>query len=86
MITTVRSAFYVKFHLLYNVVSESNFNIGSFMSTHVIKVFKRVEDETSRKLLRTKVTPDFHLTYSKNGGNLVSESKWFKMENFNISP
>ena len=25
---------------------------------------------TSRKYLRTKVTPDFHLTYSKNGGNL----------------
>ena len=25
----------------------------------------------SRKLLRIKVTPDLHLTYSKNGGNLV---------------
>ena len=25
---------------------------------------------TSRNHLRTKVTPDFHLTYSKNGGNL----------------
>ena len=29
----------------------------------------------SRKRLRTKVTPDFHLTYSKNGGNLGSELK-----------
>ena len=29
----------------------------------------------SRKHLRTKVTPDFHLTYSKNGGNLGLESK-----------
>ena len=29
----------------------------------------------SRKHLHTKVTPDFHLTYSKNGGNLRSESK-----------
>ena len=29
----------------------------------------------SRKHLRTKVTPDFHLTYSKNGGYLGSESK-----------
>ena len=29
----------------------------------------------SRKHLLTKVTPDFHLTYSKNGGNLGSESK-----------
>ena len=25
---------------------------------------------SSRKLLRTKVTPDLYLTYSKNGGNL----------------
>ena len=25
---------------------------------------------TSRKLLHIKVTPDLHLTYSKNGGNL----------------
>ena len=25
---------------------------------------------SSRKRLRTKVTPDLHLTYSKNGGNL----------------
>ena len=25
---------------------------------------------TSRKHIRTKVTPDLHLTYSKNGGNL----------------
>ena len=26
--------------------------------------------QTSRKLLRIKVTPDLHLTYSKNGGKL----------------
>ena len=26
--------------------------------------------KASRKLLRIKVTPDLHLTYSKNGGNL----------------
>ena len=30
---------------------------------------------SSRKHLRTKMTPDFHLTYSKNGGNPGSESK-----------
>ena len=30
---------------------------------------------TSRKHLRTKLTPDFHLTNSKNGSNLGSESK-----------
>ena len=28
---------------------------------------------TSRKHLRTKLSPDLHLTYSKNGGNLGSE-------------
>ena len=33
---------------------------------------------TSRKLLRIKVTPDLHLTYSKNGGNL---GLVLKMEN-----
>ena len=26
--------------------------------------------DTSRELLRIKVTPDLHLTYSENGGNL----------------
>ena len=30
---------------------------------------------SSLKHLHTKVTPDFHLKYSKNGGNLGSESK-----------
>ena len=30
----------------------------------------RMRKHTSRKLLRIKVTPDLHLTYSKNGGNL----------------
>ena len=29
---------------------------------------------SSQKHLRTKVTPDFHLTYSRNEGNLGSES------------
>ena len=41
---------------------------------------------TSRKHHRTKVTPDFHLTYSKNGGNLGSELKLKKWIIFNISP
>ena len=34
--------------------------------------------KASRKLLRIKVTPDLHLTYSKNGGNL---GLVLKMEN-----
>ena len=38
-------------------------------------------DNTSRKHLRTKVTPDFHLTYSKNGGNL-GRIKMIKNDNF----
>ena len=42
--------------------------------------------KASRKNLRTKVTPDFHLTYSKIGGNLGSESKCLKVKNFDISP
>ena len=29
-----------------------------------------LKDFTSRKLLRINVTPDLHLTYSTNGGNL----------------
>ena len=34
---------------------------------------------SSRKHLRTKVTSDLHLTYSKNGGNLglvLNDKKW----------
>ena len=34
-----------------------------FLQNSDIRMFK-----SSRKNLRTKVTPDFHLTYSKNGG------------------
>ena len=30
----------------------------------------QVLQQSSRKILRIKVTPDLHLTYSKNGGNL----------------
>ena len=33
-------------------------------------VFTNMIDPASRNHFRTKVTPDFHLTYSKNGGNL----------------
>ena len=33
-------------------------------------VFNLCSYTTSQKHLRTKVTPDFHLKYSKNGGNL----------------
>ena len=36
---------------------------------------KAQPNSASRKLLRIKVTPDLHLTYSKNGGNLVLKMK-----------
>ena len=34
---------------------------------------------SSRKHIRTKVTPDLHLTYSKNGGNLGLVLKRYKV-------
>ena len=41
----------------------------------------------SRKHLRTKVTPDFHLTYSKKWGKSGVGIKMIKMDNFfDISP
>ena len=43
-----------------------NLHRGSFY--HFLKMM--TENFTSRKLLCIKVTPDLHLTYSKNGGNL----------------
>ena len=46
------------------------FYCGTPWAFHVI-----ILNCSSRTHLRTKVTPDFHLTYSKNGGNLGSESK-----------
>ena len=46
--------------------------IFSFALNHAVEKYGK---QTSRKHLRTKVTPDFHLTYSKNGGNLGSKSK-----------
>ena len=44
---------------------------------HIAKTLTRLcrYQGSSREHLRTKVTPDFHLTYSKNGGNLGSKSK-----------
>ena len=43
------------------------FQLQSGHSISVTSVFKVVKTVSSRKHLRTKVTPDFHLTYSKNG-------------------
>ena len=48
----------------YNIIIEAkHFIFYCFETTHV-------QTETSRKLLRVKVTPDLQLTYSKIGENL----------------
>ena len=46
-------------------------------STKYLQDFANISPDPSRKLLHIKVTPDLHLTYSKNRGNLglVSEMK-----------
>ena len=36
----------------------------------IFLALRRAQNLPSRKLLRIKVTPDLHVTYSKNGGNL----------------
>ena len=45
---------------------------ASFLDLHlsISNGFVSSKIYASRKLLRIKVTPDLHLTYSKNGGNL----------------
>ena len=49
---------------------------GNFEITSYLRLLRRVRLTTaSPKYARTKVTLDFHLTYSKNGGNLGLESK-----------
>ena len=41
----------------------------------ISSTYSQTISDSSRKHHRTKVTPDFHIEYSKNGGNLGSESK-----------
>ena len=48
---------------------------ASEQSRHSSSQIRVFAVHSSQKHLCTKVTPDFHLTYSKNGGNLGSESK-----------
>ena len=47
-----------------------NWNTQWFYLLSLKIMFLKTIDHSSRKLLRIKVTPDLHLTYSKNGGNL----------------
>ena len=64
------------------VIKADNFKRTSTPSTSPAiprhPVEKIMVMRSSRKLLRIKVTPDLHLTYSKNGGNL---GLVLKMEN-----
>ena len=54
-----------------------SFDVGFFVSVIMNQICDLAA--TSRKHLRRKVTPDLHLTYSKNGGNLglvLNDKKW----------
>ena len=55
-----------------NGVFEGLHRLLCILSIFIKHVYKQIS-VSSRKHLRTKVTPDFHLTYSKNGGNLGTE-------------
>ena len=41
-----------------------------YLKVHKNKMTLKIDRLPSRKRFRIKVTPDLHLTYSKNGGNL----------------
>ena len=53
-----------------NYVDKLALNLTVFCLPFSVSSVKQLFIGTSRKLLRIKVTPDLHLTYSKNGGNL----------------
>ena len=49
------------------------------------KYSEKQANKASRTYLRTKVTPDLHLTYSKNGGNLglvLNDNTWKFLHKF----
>ena len=48
--------------------------ISAWVTEQIVTIFSKTCVK-SRKHLRTKVTPDFYLTYSKNGGIMGSESE-----------
>ena len=54
---------------------ESTTGSEQVYSPYKVNVIVFMPPYSSRKHLRMIVTPDFHLTYSENGGNLGSESK-----------
>ena len=62
-----------------------NFEIKYVKTKILCNLYARqLEENTSLKHLRTKITPDLHLTYSKNGGNLGLVLKTIKKGNFSI--
>ena len=68
--------------MFHNLIKSVHRESGSLELFEDVLVNNDVRDQienhtiyASQKHLSTKVTQDFHLTYSKNGGNLGSESK-----------
>ena len=62
--------------IILKLLPHIKFSVKSANSWSMLQSLLRAQNLTSRKHLRTKVTPDFHLTYSTNGGNLGSGSKY----------
>ena len=61
---------FVSIHKLFTSLSENI--MLYFVNVYVLCIYYTY---TSRKHLRTEVSPDLHPNYSKKGGNLGSESK-----------
>ena len=73
---TTRAKNVLKLPTVHPAVNGSPFVVTLFVGKGYRRRKERIEHcLSSRKHLRTKVIQDFHLTYSKNGGNLGSESK-----------
>ena len=67
-IHSVLSVTFLLFHI--HTHKYANHLIGVSLVHNWLIHVHAICSSTSRKLLRIKVTPDLHLTYSKNGGNL----------------
>ena len=70
VLTSLNVRKYVLMYCCLNILKKECFSNTYFLEVNYSKL-----SYASQKHLRTKVTPDFHLTYSKNVGNLGSESK-----------
>ena len=64
------------------IISCIQFQSSSFCNYRCGLALKGDNKQSSRKHLRTKVIPDFHLTYSKNWGKSGVGIKMIQMDNF----